>query len=66
MFVGYKKTMAVKLVRTRHEVGVRIGMRALDVIENLNKVPREAKVIDVSELDTDGCAVLEFEEETED
>jgi hypothetical protein len=64
--LGYTKTLTVKVKRSKHKIGFRVGMRVEDLIDLLKKVPPGSQVdevIDNYESDP-GVATIEFHEES--
>lgn len=45
----YKKLIDTKIIRTRHEVSFHNGVTALSVIQDLQEVPRSARLVEVDE-----------------
>ena len=61
----YKKIMETKVIRTRHIISFGIKTRVIDLIQNLQNVPLEAKVTDFSTNEDTGNGEIEFEDEKE-
>jgi len=64
--IGYTKTLTVKVQRSKHKIGFRVGMRVEDLIDLLNQVPagsRVDEVIDSHDADPD-ISTIEFHEES--
>ncbi len=67
--IGYSMTAEVKILRRKHTVLFRVGMRAKDLIEALKHVPNDATVDEVLEdaFGSEGTetlvASIEFHEE---
>lgn len=64
-FSGYTKQMETTVVRTTHRVMFRLGERQVDLIDSLKHVPPKAKIIDISEGDSESetYPYIVFEEE---
>lgn len=54
----YKKNIEIKIVRTRHEVYFGNGTRAIDILDDLKQVPKEARLKEINE---NGSFSLVFE-----
>ncbi len=63
--LGYSMTAEVKILRRKHKVTFRVGMRAEDLINALKNVPADATVDEVLEplSHEDPVASIEFHEE---
>ena len=64
--IGYTKTLTIKVQRSKHKIGFRVGMLVEDLIELLKQVPvgsQVDEVIDSHEADPD-IATIEFHEES--
>jgi hypothetical protein len=64
---GYSQQSQMKILRTTHQVNFRVGTRAVDLMAFLKHVPSEAKIIDISEGDSESGEMpyLQFEQESE-
>ena len=73
--LGYSMTAEVKILRRKHKVTFRVGMRAEDLITALKNVPQDAtvdealkfeykdEVLDGESYGDCACASIEFHEE---
>lgn len=64
--LGYTKTLTVKIQRSKHKIGFRVGMKVEDLIDLLKQVPTGSQVdevIDTHAADTD-IVTIEFHEES--
>jgi hypothetical protein len=65
--IGYSMTAEVKILRRKHKVTFRVGMRAVDLIDALKHVPSDAivdEVLDGENYSEDmDLASIEFHEE---
>lgn len=64
--MGYAKTLTVKVQRSKHKIGFRVGMRVEDLIDLLKQVPTGSivdEVIDNYDAEPD-IATIEFHEES--
>ena len=66
-FVSYRKHSEMKILRTTHQIGLREGLQAIDLIESLKHVPATARIIEINEGDSEEgeYPYLEFEVEAE-
>jgi hypothetical protein len=63
---GYEKTFETRIIRVKHKITFKVGTtRVVDLLEYLNKVPKEAEVDEIDVKD-DGIAYIEFHEERRD
>lgn len=63
--LGYVKILSIKIQRTKHCVGFRIGESVNSLIQLLAKVPTYAEVDEVL-IDDEGIITIEFHHEKED
>ncbi len=63
--LGYMQTLETKVIRRKHKVTFRVGMRVEDFLSALSNVPVDAIVDEViDDVDNDGwVASIEFHEE---
>jgi hypothetical protein len=64
--LGYTKIMEVKLTRTKHLIAFRPGIRKIDFMAMLEKVPDEARITEIIDMADDmETSKIEFMDEKE-
>lgn len=61
--MSYAKNIEIKIIRTKHEITFSNNTRVIDILEDLKKIPLEAKLVDFYTTDEDFQHVIVFEEE---
>jgi hypothetical protein len=61
--MGYTKEYTTRIIKTVHKIDFTEGSRALDIMDILKNVPKEAKLTGL--MEEDGSYIMEFVEEKE-
>jgi len=62
---SFEKRLETKIIRCEYLVGIWTGKNVQSVMDSLSGIPKDAKIIDIEEEDTDIYLVFKCEKEIE-